>query len=304
MRDLIRWLTAPATEEVPRHQVWGVWVLRTVVGLMWLYNVAWKRPPDFGVGADNGLYKFTSFAVEHPVFPPYSWVVEHLVLPHFAPFGWMVLAAETALAVLLLTGSWVRLAAALGLAQSVAIAMSVAFAPEEWPWAYWMMIGIHLALLLTSSGRVLSVDAVRARISGPRLLAQVWGGLAVLVGGFSIITSLDDPLAARGPGLRSTDLSVSLGEFNLVGGLVVVVCGVLLLVAARGLSTAGWAVVALASFGAVTLYAQVGFSDPLLGGTATSAAFLLCLTLIGGFSARPPAESEIRAEASSLPPSR
>ncbi len=281
MRDLARWLSAPATEEVPRHQVWGVTVLRIVVGLLWLYNVSWKRAPDFGKEAGNGLYKFTGYAVEHPVFPPYSWVVEHLVLPTFTPFGWLVLAAETALAVLLLTGTWVRLAALLGIAQSLAIGLSVAFAPEEWPWAYWMMIALHVALLLTSSGRGFAVDGVRARVTSPRLLAQVWGALAVLVGLYSALRSLSDPFASRGPGLRSTDLSVSLGEYNLVGGLVVAVTGALLLVASRGPSPAAGAGAGLAGLGALSLYAQMGFSDPILGGSPTSAAFLLCLVVIG-----------------------
>jgi hypothetical protein len=34
-----------------------------LLGLLWLYNVSWKRPPDFGQDAGNGLYKFTSYDV-------------------------------------------------------------------------------------------------------------------------------------------------------------------------------------------------------------------------------------------------
>ena len=104
----VRWLLAPATDDVPRYQAVGVAVLRILVGLLWLYNVAWKRAPDFGQEAENGLFKFTSYAVSDPVLPPFSWGVENVVLPNFALFGWGVLVAETALAVLLLTGAWVR----------------------------------------------------------------------------------------------------------------------------------------------------------------------------------------------------
>ena len=88
----------------------------------------------FGQDAGNGLYKFTSYAVSHPDFLPYSWLVEHVVLKAFTPFGWLVLIAETTLAVLLLTGACMRLAAVTGVAQSVAIGLSVAYAPDEWPW--------------------------------------------------------------------------------------------------------------------------------------------------------------------------
>jgi hypothetical protein len=275
------WLLAPATEEVPRHQAVGAACLRILVGLLWLYNLSWKRAPDFGQEAGNGLFKFTSYAISHPVFPPYSWVVEHVVLKAFTPFGWLVLAAETTLAVLLLTGSWVRLAAAIGLAQSVAIALSVAFAPHEWPWSYWLMIGVHGLLLVSSAGRVLAVDGVRARVAPARTLGQVWGVLAMLVGAFSMVTSLADPLAARGPGLASADLSVSLGEYNLLGGSALVIAGALLLVSARGgaarLAQAASAVALLAG---LSLHAQLGFTDPLLGGTPTSAAYFFCVALV------------------------
>lgn len=281
--EAVRWLIAPATDEMPRAQSIGAAALRILVGLMWLYNVSWKRAPDFGEEAGNGLFKFTSYAVSDPVFPPFSWVVEHLVLPNFTPFGWAVLAAETALAVLLLTGAWVRLAAAVGLAQSVAIALSVAFAPHEWPWSYWLMIGAHGLLLVSVAGRVLAVDAVRA--GGPaRILGQVWGTLAVIVGLVSVLWSLDDPLAARGPGLRSTDLSISLGEYNLVGGVVLVAAGALLVASARGGSPrlAQLAAV-LALLAGLSLHAQLGFTDPVLGGTATSAAFLLAVALVAAW---------------------
>ena len=274
----IRWLLAPATDDVPRYQAVGAAVLRILVGLLWLYNVAWKRAPDFGQEAGNGLFKFTSYAVEHPVFPPFSWVVENLVLPNFEIFGWGVLVAETALAVLLLAGAWVRVAALVGIAQSVAIALSVAFAPHEWPWSYWLMIGAHVLLLASSAGRVLSVDAVRAGLTGAReTLGRVWGVLTVLLGLFSLLASLDEPLAPRGPGLGSSDLSISLGAYNLVGGLVLIVVGALLLVPVRPATLAASVV---AAAGALSLHAQLGFSDPLLGGTATSAAFLFTVAVV------------------------
>ncbi len=165
---------------------------------MWLYNVAWKRPPDFGQVAGNGLYKFTGYAVSHPVLPPYSWVVEHVVLPHFQVFGWVVLAVETTLAVLLLTGTWVRAAAAAGVAQSIAIALSVAYAPAEWPWSYWLMIGGHCGILFSSAGRLLSVEALPAGLTRGKSLANLWGGLSVLLGLVAVAGSLGDPFAARG----------------------------------------------------------------------------------------------------------
>ncbi|MEQ6902709.1 hypothetical protein [Nocardioides sp. YIM 152588] len=277
----VSWLLAPADDEQPRGHAAAAAFLRVLLGLMWLYNVAWKRPPGFGESTDSGLYHFTAHAVDHPVLPPYSWLVENLVLPNIAVFGWGVLVVETALAVMLLTGAWVRLAAVLGVAQSLAIGLSVAYAPNEWPWSYWLMIGAHVLLLFSVAGRWLAVDAVRSGTGSRRTLATVWGWLAVAVGGYSALRSFGDPLAARGEGLRSTDLSISLGLYNLLGGVVMVALGLLLLAGTRTHAVvllrgaAGLAVLA-----AVSLHAQIGFSDPLLGGDATAAAVFLAIAVV------------------------
>lgn len=285
MRDRLMWITRPAVSMGDRPRDVGLAALRILLGLMWLYNVAWKRAPDFGEQADNGLYHFASLAVAHPVLPPYSWVVENFVLPNITLFGYGVLIVETALAVLLLSGAVVRVAAALGIAQSLAIALSVAFAPGEWPWAYWLMIGAHLVLLLGTSGRAAAVDGVLAGLRPAAGLLRAWGAVALVVGSYSVLAGLDDPLAASGPGLRSTDVSMSLGQYNLVGGLLVLGCAGLLLVASwlepgRG-ARLGQGAAVLGTLGALSLHAQLGFTDPVLGGTPTSAAFLLTLALVG-----------------------
>jgi len=268
--------------------------LRILVGLMWLYNVAWKRPPDFGESSGTGLYGFTRAAVEHPVFPPFSWFVEHVVLPNFTVFGWMVLAVETLLAVLLLTGTLVRLAALVGVGQSLAIGLSVAEAPNEWPWSYWMMIGIHVVLLFAASGRVAAVDSVRVAADdgrgGPAAmrLLRGWGVVVGLTGVAALILSVDeDPQSSTGSQLGGPDLSVSLGTYNLVGALVLlVVAG--LMIAAATLGQRGLAVTSAVAAGlaALSLYAQLGRADVWLGGTNTSAAFFLCAAVVSGATAR------------------
>ncbi len=277
VKGLTRWVLAPDTDRVPRHQAVGLAVVRVVAGLMWLYNVAWKVPPDFGRDSGAGLYKYTSYAVEYPVLPPYSWVVEHLVLPNIAVFGWLTLVVETTLAVLLLTGTYVRAAALLGIVQSGTIALSVAFAPGEWPWSYWLMIAVHVALLVGSAGRTFSVDAVRGGVATAAPLHRAWGGVAVLVGLFSVVASADAP--GDDSGLRSTDLSVSLGTYNLLGGVVVALVGIGLLVGSLGRRDAALAAAALAVVAALVLRVQIGFTDPWLGGSATSVAFLLALAV-------------------------
>ncbi len=289
----VSWLLRPAVDPLTRGGAVALAGLRILVGALWLFNVVWKRPPDFGKAADRGLYRFTKDAVDHPVFPPYSWLVEHLVLPHFTPFGYGVLAAETALAVLLLTGTLVRLAALLGVAQSLAIGLSVARTPGEWPWSYWMLIGIHVVLLLTAAGSVAAVDAVRgASIAGrgadtARRLVGGWGAVLALTALWAVTRSAgEDFLASRGTTLEGTGLSVSLGSYNLLGALVLGAVAVLMLLAAAlRRREFAWGAAVVAALAAVTLYAQLSRTDVWLGGSNTSAALFLCAAVVSSVTA-------------------
>jgi uncharacterized membrane protein YphA (DoxX/SURF4 family) len=286
LRTSISWLLAPATDDVPRHQAVGATALRLLLGLLWLWNAGWKVPPDFGTNGKKGLYQFTSYAVSDPVFPPYSWLVEHLILPNLPVFGWGVLLAESTVAVLLLTGAWVRLAALLGVGQSLVIGMSVAYGPAEWPWSYLLMIGAHLTLLFSSAGRRFAVDAVRAGRSTGRSLTLAAGLIAVLFGLVACLTSLDDPLVPRGMLVGIPRLQVGLGHANLVGGAVLLLIGSALLTAEKVGPLGLRAAATVAAIAALSLHAQIGFTDPFLGGSATSAAFFLSLAVVAAVRAR------------------
>jgi thiosulfate dehydrogenase [quinone] large subunit len=136
-------------------------VVRIGVAVLWIQNVGWKGPPTFGHDANpSGLYSFTSYAVEYPVFPPYSWLVEHLVLPNFTFFGWSVLLVESAVGAFLLIGLATRFWALVGIAQTVAITLSVLNAPNEWPWSYFLMLLVHAALFATAAGRYAGLDGL------------------------------------------------------------------------------------------------------------------------------------------------
>jgi thiosulfate dehydrogenase [quinone] large subunit len=135
-------------------------VVRVGVALLWIQNVMWKLPPDFGRARNADLFVYVNDAVEHPVVAPWSWVVEHVVLPNYVAFGWMTLLAESAIGAFLLVGLATRLFALLGVAQSIAIALSVLNTPGEWHWSYYLMIMAHLMLFAVAAGRAYGVDAV------------------------------------------------------------------------------------------------------------------------------------------------
>ncbi|HRC41865.1 TQO small subunit DoxD [Nostocoides sp.] len=135
-------------------------LLRVSLALMWIQNVFWKVPPDFGLARKADLYQYVNHAVEHPVLAPYAWIVEHVVLPNFVAFGWLTLLSEAALGAFLLVGLATRLWALVGVGQSVAIALSVLLTPGEWHWSYYLMVVGHLAVYATAAGRYYGVDAV------------------------------------------------------------------------------------------------------------------------------------------------
>ena len=136
-------------------------MVRIGVALLWLQNLSWKAPPDFGQGdPPGGLYLSTTYAVSYEVLHPYAWLVERLVLPNFTFFAWMVLLVEASLGAFLLVGLATRFWALVGIAQTVAIMLSVVNSPGEWIWSYLLMLLIHAALFATAAGRYGGLDGV------------------------------------------------------------------------------------------------------------------------------------------------
>jgi thiosulfate dehydrogenase [quinone] large subunit len=136
-------------------------LVRVGVGLLWLHNLSWKTPPDFGRGdPPSGLYLSTTYAVSHQVFHPYAWLINQVVLPNFTIFGWIVLVVEASLAAFLMLGLLTRFWAAVGVAQTVVIMLAVVNAPNEWIWSYLLMLLVHVALFATAAGRYAGLDRV------------------------------------------------------------------------------------------------------------------------------------------------
>jgi hypothetical protein len=278
-RRVIDVLLSPPSPQAKSGQI-ALTGLRLLAGLMWLENVVWKVPPDFGERRGDGLYFWTTRAVEFPVWKPYSWLVEHLVLPNFTLFGWGVFVVESALVVLLLTGTAVRLAALLGVAQSIAIGLSVAEAPNEWPWAYAMMIGIHAVLVFAPSAQYAAVDALR---SGSATTARrLLGGWGTALGLIALVALWVYLRYDRRANVGILDLEFSLGDYNLWGTLLLFGVAVALLAAAIfGSRLAALVAAVAAAVGAASIYVQLGHTKVSLGGTPSTAAIFVCAAVVG-----------------------
>jgi uncharacterized membrane protein YphA (DoxX/SURF4 family) len=275
-----------------------VGVMRIVAGVLWLANLEWKRPPDFGRNAGNGLYKYVDSAVRLPVFGPYSWFVEHVVLKHYRVFGWATLTTEVVLAVCLLLGFHTRLAALLGAVMSVNILLSVLNYDKaaEWPWSYYLMIALHLMLFAVGAGR-LSIDGLRGGSVAHRARAvRALGVVAVIVGIVGVVSARGGAFAAKQGhivGYAKGNWELKLIWLNVLSALLTIAFGMLAVAGASfRRSILSW----IAALGFALMSLQVllqwrvtsnGWTGGFLGGTGGTLAFWVMLAVGVGTCLKP-----------------
>lgn len=258
---------------------WVPVALMVVAGLLWLSNVSWKVPPDFGdtAGGCSGLCGFVESGIDHPVAPGSGWVLDNVVQPQLALFGWLTLAVEAALAALLLSGRYRRVAALLGVAQSLAIGLTVANAPGEWYWAYVLMIALHLAVL----GFAPVLRPVRARTMA--VAVALYGAVVAVAHAEAGFTGDGNDTWTLFTGGNDVPDEFGRGTFpgSIALGLVLVAVAIaawfLAGAAERVRTAAGWSLVAVS---AVLLFTYGADGLALsLGSRAATAAVLAALGL-------------------------
>lgn len=259
-------------------------LMRIVVGLLWLANLEWKRPRDFGLKAQNGLYKYVDSAIRNPVLGIHKYFIQHVVLPHYTFFGWVTLFTEAALAVALLLGWHTRIAALVGAAMTINIALSVLYYDKaaEWPWSYYLMFAAHLLLFAIAAGRHLGLDGVLSKDgAAARMAIRVLGGVAIVVALLGFLVARSTGFAAKQGAL----LGWSRGELKLLwftplSALLTLVLGIVSLIAAQlgrrelGLVAAlGFAVMALLTALQWHVQSDGAWTGGVLGGTGANMAF-------------------------------
>lgn len=232
---------------------WGPAVLRWTAALMWLANVNWKVPPDFGRSGERctALCRYVEAGAEFPVAPGSAWFFENVASPNLAVFGWVTLISESILVVLLVSGRFVRSAAVLGIAMSAGIGLAVANAEHEWYWSYLLMIALHLAILVTAS---------TARPQPARTMAAITAGYGVLIaiaharagftgdGDWILFSQANDLPGEWGRGTFPGSIALGLG-FVVVGVVGWLVAGRLSSISQR---VVGWGLVAVSALLLVT----------------------------------------------------
>lgn len=239
---------------------------RITVGLLWLANVHWKVPNDFGETSGGGLYKFSESVTRNSPFAPFTWVTEEIVLPNFGIFGWFTLIVETALAMLLIVGYRTKPAALVGAAMSIPIGLSVLYydRADEWSWAYILMFTAHVMVWASDAGAHLGVDGVLRRRDpeAARRAITTIGVITTVIGAAGLFVSRSVSFTGRQVALLGSDAGFVDADgrlvrrwelkflwFNPLWAMLTIVAGLALLVAVRRLSVArvaGIGLVALA----------------------------------------------------------
>ncbi len=162
---LLNLLSGP--DEQRNAPLWPLALARILMGLLWLYSLRWKLPPDFTSSTETSLREWLELEVEHAVLPFYGNFIESVVLPNFTLFAWLVFLAELAVGLSLLFGLFTRVGALVGLGLSLNLLVGLLEVPGEWPWAYVMMAMWHGTLLVSGAGNLFGLDGVRFRGETP-----------------------------------------------------------------------------------------------------------------------------------------
>lgn len=142
---------------------WGIAALRVLMGVLWLANLTWKLPPDFGRHDPRGLMYSFHQAEHYAIGAPLRRFMADVVIPHFTLFGWQVFVVEAVAGVLLLLGWHTRIGAIVGLLQAIAITVLTERAPNQWFWGFVLFVAVSLVLVLVPSNRHMSLDRRQGR---------------------------------------------------------------------------------------------------------------------------------------------
>lgn len=129
-----------------------------MIGILWLFSLRWKLPPDFAPAVGRGLMDWLQLEVQHPAFGFYGAFVESVIIPNFTFFAWIIFLSELLVGLSLLTGTLTRLGGAMGLLMALNLGMGLLDVPGEWPWSYVMLALWQGTFVVTGAGRALGVD--------------------------------------------------------------------------------------------------------------------------------------------------
>jgi uncharacterized membrane protein YphA (DoxX/SURF4 family) len=159
------------------------WVARFFIGAMWWQQSLWKLPPTYTDNPDGsgGLRYWMDEMTKWASTGLQRHFVKDVALPHFYLFAPQVYFSEVLVAVTLILGLFSRLGAFIGALMAINLWLGLYRSPAEWPWTYFFLIIVQIALLLQRPGRSLGLDAILLRQEQESARRGLWGRLTRLL---------------------------------------------------------------------------------------------------------------------------
>lgn len=146
-----------------------LFVLRVVIGGMWLEGCLWKLP----LPVTDGFSYWLGLTADNAAFSLYGDLLKALFVPNIAIVDPLVFLAEFSLATALILGVGVRAVAFLGIGIAANLWIGLYHYQAEWPWTYVFIIVIQTFFILDRAGRALGLDALLQRRSDSPLLRVI-----------------------------------------------------------------------------------------------------------------------------------
>lgn len=139
--------------------VWGLTIIRVVLGVWWLSQFTWKPPPTFGC-PNEGFCLWVNKEIQYPLIPLYADFMRAVIKPNVYLFGWFTFFVETTLGLGYIFGIFTRLTGIVGTLWSLNLLIGLVAVPGETAWYYFATILLNLVYVALGSKDQLSVDHV------------------------------------------------------------------------------------------------------------------------------------------------
>ena len=159
-------MTDPKRNSTPITQLTWLALLRMLMGVMFLST--WGLNAIRGVYTPDGLLDmFTKFypQADNP-FQLYAGFITHVILPIRAVFAPFQLVAEGLMGLCLLVGAFTPFFSLVGIFFLLNTFLTTL--GHDWPWSYFMPIGVLAVTFFTQAGRAWGVDAYLLKRFGER----------------------------------------------------------------------------------------------------------------------------------------
>lgn len=149
---------ADPTQRTGRHM--ALWLMRTLIGSMWLEGSLWKLP----LPISGGFGYWVGLMGDNAAWDVYGTLIRTVLVPNIALVNPLIFLVEISLAISLMLGVAVRLTSLLGVAMALNLWLGLYHFQPEWPWSYIFVAMLHVVFIIDRAGRALGLDAMLLRV--------------------------------------------------------------------------------------------------------------------------------------------